>query len=214
MLGTSESDAARIAAFAKSKPSPQKKANWLRDTCRNWKTIQRNRLVEKHLKRAKRCPNVNIVRAFYDAKGTDFEKIFEQVLEVLSISFERLDDKTKTGAPDYLIHFQDSAPLVIELKSREGDKLIDYNRAVEVLSASEVHGHKDKSCVTLCHPGIDPGVPMVIAECGRLCVVESTDLGEALLRLCEGVITQRQLWQWLASPGQALRADLPFRDYA
>jgi helicase len=44
--------------------------------------------------------------------------------------------------------------------------------------------------------------------------VESTDLGEALLRLCEGVLTQPQLWQWLASPGQAPAIDLPYREYA
>ena len=44
--------------------------------------------------------------------------------------------------------------------------------------------------------------------------MESTDLGEGLLRLCENTLSQQQLWQWLASPGQALAADLPFREYA
>jgi helicase len=213
MLGSSEIDAARVAAFAKAKPSPAKKANWLRDTCRNWKIQQRKRSAEKHLKRAQRCANVDIIKAFYDSKGTDFEKVFEKVLELLKIRFDKLDDKSKTGAPDYLVKLHDSDPLIIELKSKEGDKLVDYNKAVEVLAASEVHGHKDKFCVTLCHPGVDPGVPMVIAECGRLSVVESTDLGEALLRLCEGNLTQKQLWHWLASPGQALRSDLPFREF-
>jgi helicase len=213
MQGSSKSDKARMTVFAKVKPSPQNKANWLRDTCRNWKIIQRNRSAKKHLKRAERCPGADVIKAFYDSKGNDFENVFERILELLKIPFEKLDDKTKTGAPDYLVHLQDSAPLVIELKSREGDKLIDYNKAVEVLSASEVHGHKDKFCVTLCHPGVDPSVPMVIAACGRLSVVESTDLGEAFLRLCEGMLTQKQLWQWLAIPGQALSSDLPFRDY-
>jgi helicase len=54
---------------------------------------------------------------------------------------------------------------------------------------------------------------MVIAACGRLSVVESHDLGEALLRICEGKLTQSQLYHWLASPGQALTADLPFKEY-
>ncbi len=102
----------------------------------------------------------------------------------------------------------------MELKTKEGDKLVDYNKAVEVLAASEVHGHKETFCVTLCHPGVDPSVPLVIAACGRLSVVESHDLGESLLRLCEGVLTQAQLWQWLATPGQALSGDLPFREYS
>lgn len=65
--------------------------------------------------------------------------------------------------------------------------------------------------MTLCHPGVDPIVPSAIIDSGRLSVVESHDLGEGLLRLCQQKITQKQLWQWLATPGQALSADLPYR---
>lgn len=213
MLGSSDADAARVAALAKAKPTPQAKANWLRDACRDWKARQRQRAAERHLKRASRCPRPDLVEQYYAAKGTEFEKSFEDILSFLKIEYEKLDDKTKTGAPDYLVKLQDSPPLVIELKSREGDKLVDYNKAVEVLAASEVHGYRDAFCVTLCHPGVDPSVPMVIAGCGRLSVVESHDLGEALLRVCENTLSQTQLWQWLASPGQALAGDLPFREY-
>jgi helicase len=213
ILGTAEADQARLAAFAKFKPSPQAKANWLRDACRNWKVEDRNRASERHLKRARRCVNVNLVEEFYSKRGTEYEKVFESILSVLDISFQKLDDKTKTGAPDYLINLKESPPFVFELKTRDADKLIDYNKAVEVLAASEIHGFKEAFCVTLCHPGVDPSVPIVIAACGRLSVVESSDLGEALLRLCEGSLTQSQLYAWLASPGQALAADLPFREY-
>jgi helicase len=138
------------------------------------------------------------------------QAVFEQALSFLKIDFQKLDDKTKTGAPDYLVRLTNSPPMVVELKSREETKLVDYNRAVEVLAASEVHGYRDAFCVTLCHPGVDPSVAGVIASCGRLAVVESTDLGEALLRCCEGALDQEQLYRWLASPGQALAADLPF----
>jgi helicase len=213
MLGSDEADKVRLSAFANAKPSPQAKANWLRDSCRNWKKNQRKKTAEKHLRRAHHCAHVKLVEEFYTSTGTNFENVFEKVLTILKISFEKLDNKTKTGAPDYLVELQNSPPLIIELKSREGDKLIDYNGAVEVLAASEVHGHKDKFCVTLCHPGVDPSVPLAIASCGRLCVVESTDLGEALLRICEGTLSEKQMWQWLASPGQALSTDLPYRDY-
>jgi helicase len=113
----------------------------------------------------------------------DFEKAFESILAVLKIKYKRLDDKTITGAPDYLVQLQDSPSLIIELKSKEGDKLVDYNKAVEVLAASEVHGHKDTFCVTLCHPGIDPSVPLVVVH-GRLSVVRHR-LGEALLRVAK-----------------------------
>jgi helicase len=214
MLGSGEADTARANAFEKAKPSPQAKANWARDACRNWKVDQRKRASEKHLKRAKHCANIELINNFYSTIGTTFENTFEQILATLGIAYDKLDDKTKTGAPDYLVKLQDSPSIVIELKSKEGNKLVDYNRAVEVLSASEVHGHKDKFCVTLCHPGVDPSVPLVITACNRLSVVESSDLGEALLRMCEGSLTQQQLWQWLASPGQALAFDLPYKEYA
>jgi len=213
MLGSKEADDIRIRVFEKAKPSPQAKANWLRDSCRNWKLNQRKQAAARQLKRAVFCKTGDLFKVFYDTVGIDFEKAFESILAVLKIKYKRLDDKTKTGAPDYLVQLQDSPPLIIELKSKEGDKLVDYNKAVEVLAASEVHGHKDTFCVTLCHPGIDPSVPLVVAACGRLSVVESTDLGEALLRVCEGSLSQKQLWQWLATPGQALAADLPYREY-
>jgi helicase len=213
MIGNSVADIARLNAFEKAKPSPQAKANWARDTCRDWKIDQRKRASERHLKRAKHCANIELVKSFYNTLGTAFENTFEQILTTLGIAHEKLDDKTKTGAPDYLLKLQDSPAIIIELKTKEGDKLVDYNKAVEVLAASEVHGHKDKFCVTLCHPGVDPSVPIVITACNRLSVVESSDLGEALLRICEGSLTQQQLWQWLASPGQALAFDLPYKEY-
>lgn len=213
MLGSPEADAGRVRALSKAKPDPQAKANWLRDACRTWKASQRSRAAERQLKRAKHCARADLVQRFYQATGTDFERLFEEVLTFLKIDFQKLDDKTKTGAPDYLLCLANSSPLVIELKSREEGKLVDYNRAVEVLAASEVHGYREAFCVTLCQPGVDPSVPGVVAACKRLCVVESVDLGEALLRYCEATLSGEQLYQWLATPGQALAADLPFREY-
>lgn len=213
MLSSPEASEARIKAFAKVKPAPQAKANWLRDACRDWKLNQRKRAAEKHVKRARNCANIALVGAYYNNKGTDFEQAFEAILNVLDIQFEQLDDKTKTGAPDYLVRLKDSPDLIFELKSKQGDGLVEYNKATEVLAAATIHGYGDTFCVTLCHPGVDPSVPMVIAACGKLSVVESHDLGEALLRICEGKLTQNQLWHWLATPGQALIADLPFKEY-
>lgn len=210
-LGSDNADKVRIEAFQSARPAPQAKANWLRDATREWKNNQREAAAERHARRTKRCVNAELVGDYYKSRGTDFENVFEKILQALEIPAIRLDVKMKTGAPDYLIQIPGSPPLVIELKSREGTALVDYNRAVEVLSASEVHGYGDSFCVTLCHPGVDPSVPLVIANCGRLSVVESHDLAEALVRVCEGTLSLAQFWQWLATPGQALSADLPFR---
>jgi helicase len=214
MHGSPESDAARVKALVGIKHDPQAKANWLRDACRAWKANQRARIAERQRKRAKKCLRADLVDRFYQATGNDFEHVFEEVLGYLKIQYKRLDEKTKTGAPDYVVQLPGSPPLVVELKSREAGKLVDYNRAVEVLAASEVHGYKNAFCVTLCQPGVDPSVPSVIASCGRLSVIEAVDLGEALLRYCEGTLSGEQLYRWLATPGQALASDLPYREYA
>jgi helicase len=212
-LASSKADPAFLSALAKTKPRAQAKANWLGNASRDWKLIRRKRAAEKHLKRAHRCPNVTLIHEYYGSKEIHFEDAFEKVLGVLNVPFKRLDDKTKTGAPQYLLLLKDSPAFIVELKSGETDKLVNYEKAVEVLAASDIYGYPDTFCVALCHPGVDPSVPIVIASLGRLSVVEISDLGEALLRLCESTLTQNQLWQWLASPGQALASDLPFREY-
>lgn len=213
MLSSEPANSIRVEIFAKAKPTPYEKSNWLRDACRSWKSDKRKSASERHIKRALRCPQLELVKKYYDSKEVEFENVFEDILRFLNISYQKLDDKTKTGAPDYLLMLKESPPLIVELKSKQGDKLVEYNKAVDVLSASEIHGYKNEFCVTLCHPGVDPSVPLVIMACGRLSVVESHDLGEALIRLCEGTLSQTQLWQWLAIPGQALSSDLPYREY-
>jgi helicase len=214
MLGSPEADAIRIGAFAKAKPVPQVKSNWFRDSVRGWKASQRKRFEERHIKRAARCNMIDLFTDYYQNRETQFEKILELILQRLGINYEKLDGKGVTGAPDYLLKLADSAPLVLEVKTKLNAGLVDYNAAVEVLAAATVHGHADAFCTTLCHPGVDPSVPLVIAACGKLSVVEGHDLAEALLRVAEGALTQTQLWQWLATPGQALAGDIPFKDYA
>jgi len=213
MLAASKADPVFLSALAKTKPRAQAKASWLGGASRDWKMIRRGRVAEKHLRRAQGCPNITLIHEYYGSQGIHFEDAFERVLGVLNVPFKRLDDKAKTGVPHYLLLLKDSPPLLIELRSGEKDKLVNRDKAAEVLAASEIYGHPDTFCVALCHPGVDPSVPIAVASLGRLSVVERSDLGEALLRLCEGTLTQNQLWQWLAAPGQALASDLPFRQY-
>lgn len=213
MIGTSDADQVRCEVFAKVKPAPILKANWLRDRCRTWKSHERVRAAKRHRERAKECREVGLVDEFYLSRGDEFEAVFEKILEHLGVVFDKLDDNSKTGAPDYLIKLNNSPPLIFELKSRKGNSLVNYNDATEVLAAAEIHDHRNTFCITLCHPGVDPSVPMAITGSGRLSVVETNDLGEGLLRLCQGRLSQEQLWQWLATPGQALSLDLPYTEH-
>lgn len=212
-LGTPEADVARNAAFLKVKPAPQMKSNWLRDSVRAWKASQHKRFEQRHLKRAVNCGMESLFQEYYQSRETDFEKVLERMLAHLRIKFTRLDSKGETGAPDYLLELLDSTPIVLEVKTKLNAKLVDYNSAVEVVAAAIIHGYPTAFCTTLCHPGVDPSVAPVIVSCGKLSVVEGHDLAEALLRVGEGALSQSQLWRWLATPGQALAADIPFKEY-
>jgi helicase len=214
MLSTQEADVARATAFIKAKPAPQVKSNWLRDSVRAWKATQRTRSEERHLKRAVKCGMESLLVDYYQSRETAFEQALERIFEHLQIRYTKLDGKGKTGAPDYLLEFPDSTPIVLEVKTKLNAKLVDYNSAVEVVAAATIHGFPSAFCTTLCHPGVDPSVAPVIVSCGKLSVVEGHDLAEALLRIGEGALSQSQLWRWLATPGQALAADIPFKDYA
>lgn len=210
-LGTPEMDTIRLRSFHKVKPSPHAKANWLRNASRVWKTNQRRVTAERHIRKAQSIGVGDEFQFYYSSLGNHFESAFEGILTLLGIEFQVLDDKTQTGAPDYLLLLADSPDSVVELKSKQNDKLVDYNGATEVLAASEIHGYGQSFCCTLCHPGVDPSVAPVIVNCARLSIVESHDLGEALLRIAMGELSQGQLWQWLATPGQALMDDIPYK---
>ncbi|MFM5681120.1 hypothetical protein ACET8V_09480 [Aeromonas veronii] len=146
---------------------------------------------------------------YYTSLGTEFEDAFETLLKKVKIKTEKLDTRGKFGAPDFLIIIDNLQPIVIELKTKNGSGLVDYNNATEVLAASEVYNFKNNPCVTLCHPGVDPSIPNLIITCGRLCIVESNDFGEALLRVASNNLSLESFWKWLTTPGQALTRDLP-----
>lgn len=212
--GEKEAEEFRLELFKNIKPTPHKKSNWLRDAAKIWKMNQRSLAAERHVLKSKKLGYESQFKRYYDARGTEYEEAFEALLELARINYIKLDDGKKTGAPDYLLSLENSPDLVVELKTRLGESLVDFNGATDVLRASELYGYKENFCVTLCHPGVDPSILPVIEVCERLSVVEGHDLGEALLRLLSGNITQDQIWQWLSIPGAASAEDLPMKEYS
>ncbi|ECC1758263.1 hypothetical protein FNH52_22125, partial [Salmonella enterica subsp. arizonae] len=167
-----------------------------------------------HVLKSKKIGFEKQFKTYYDARGIEYEQAFEVLLSLAEINYIKLDDGKRTGAPDYLLSFTNSPDIVVELKTKLGENLVDFNGATDVLRASELYGYGDNFCVTLCHPGVDPSVLPIIEKCGRLSIVEGHDLGEALLRLLSGNLTQEQLWQWLSIPGAASAEDLPMKEYS
>lgn len=206
--GSRDADNIRLHAFSKVKNKHQK-ANWLRDTCKEWKSLQRKKATSRHIKKSIQLGLGEDFKNYYTSLGTEFEDAFETLLKKVKIKTEKLDTRGKFGAPDFLIIIDNLQPIVIELKTKKGSGLVDYNNATEVLAASEVYNFKNNPCVTLCHPGVDPSIPNLIITCGRLCIVESNDFGEALLRVASNNLSLESFWKWLTTPGQALTRDLP-----
>ncbi|MCY6501477.1 DEAD/DEAH box helicase [Escherichia coli] len=212
--GEQEAEEFRLELFKNIKPTPHKKSNWLRDAAKVWKINQRSHAAERHVLKSKKIGFEKQFKRYYDARGIEYEQAFEELLSLAGINYIKFDDGKRTGAPDYLVSFTNSPDIVVELKTKLGDNLVDFNGATDVLRASELYGYGDNFCVTLCHPGVDPSVLPIIEKCGRLSIVEGHDLGEALLRLLSGNLTQEQLWQWLSIPGAASAEDLPMKEYS
>ena len=185
-------------------------ANLARNAAIAWKRSNREHCKAIHLRRSGPLNLSEMVFSLYEFKGTELELAFERALSKLSIQWDKLDTANRQAYPDYRVQIEDFEPLIFELKSKQSDTdLISLNSALEVLAASELAGLRDHFCVTLCSPGVEPSVPATIEGCGRLCVLEISDLVEALLRLAEGKLTRSGLQNWITTPGIALAEDLP-----
>jgi len=199
----------RKKAFDGALPSPTEKNNAFVRAVRRWKRSEWSKAADRHAKRASHCEQPGIVSDYYAARQTDFEAVLERAFKAVGIRFDKTDVAGTRAHPDYLLHIGNNEPIVVEVKSKTTDKLVDLNSCIEVLSASELIGKSGSPCLTICHPGYDPSVPPSIGNSKRLCVVDSAHFAEALLRLCEGRLQFDELHRWLTTPGEALPSELP-----
>ncbi|MCW1994384.1 UNVERIFIED_ORG: helicase [Bradyrhizobium japonicum] len=185
-------------------------ANQVRDAAKRWKIADRMYLRRGHAKRAALVGADAVVHSLYESRREPLEAAFEAAMEFIAVRVERLDNRRQPAYPDFLITVEDYPSIVVEVKSREADdQFVTLNSATEVLAASELIGMRDRPCLTLCSPGVEPSVPGIIERCARLCVVDVSDLVEAVLRLAEGSLTRAGFYNWLTTPGVALIEDLP-----
>ncbi|QDH74867.1 DEAD/DEAH box helicase [Brevundimonas sp. M20] len=209
MDGGAPADERRRLALVAGEEGPAL-ANQVRDAARIWKQDEREHFRRLHVRRAERMQAEAIIAAMYDARGDALEAVFEQAMSLVAVGCERLDQPGNQAHPDFLVTIEEFPSIVVELKTKANDAaLVPLNAATEVLSASELIGLGGSFCVTVCSPGVEPNVPGIIERCGRLCVVSTSDLAEAILRLREGSLTREGLYNWLTTPGVALREDLP-----
>lgn len=180
----------------------QRRAETIQRIAMDWHLELRARMLAEQ-KRALGKENHKNLDDYYEARGTVFENKLEEIMNISGVRFTRFDISSRTGAFDYLIHIDDRTDIPLECKSKQGNSLVTYNEATDVLRATDVHGYTGANCVTVCQPGVDPNVPPLLVGCGRLCVVESHDLAEVLIRIALGKASSQDLHDWLSQPGQA-----------
>lgn len=185
-------------------------ANLVRDAARRWKANDREYCKRIHLRRAALVNGTEIIEALYSARGDAFETAFSALLTFLTIPYEKIDGPGRIAYPDFLVIIENFPSIVVELKTKVSESdVVSFNAATEVLGASELLGLRDHPCLTVCNPAVEPSVPRFIEARERLCVLEVCDLAEAALRVSEGVLSRDALYNWLTTPGIALREDLP-----
>lgn len=185
-------------------------ANRVRAAAMSWKIQDRAYTRKIHDRRAVKVGMIDFIGNLYDNRGDELERAFSKAMEFIGFQVEKLDLPGKQAHPDFRISLNDLPPIVVEVKSKISDTdLVGLNSSTEVLTASELIGMAGDFCITLCNPGVQPNVPSLIERCGRLCVLEVSDLAEALLRLREGRLSLDGFYNWLTTPGVALSEDLP-----
>ena len=178
--------------------------------CANaWHQTVRERARDRQIRRLDDDDHP-LLNDLYDSREKHFESALERLLARAGIGFTLFDDNSKQGAFDYLIHIDDRPDFIIECKTKIGNGMVDLNAARVVLSSSEQFGYRSSFCVTLCQPGVDPNVPENLQSCDRLCLIETHDLAEAVVRVITGALSAQALHDWITQPGTA-KADNLFQ---
>jgi helicase len=209
MRGDEEADKERRRALADANTKDGGASARLRDATKAWKVKHREHSRKIQERRTKLFDSGALVRDLYTLRGDKLETALEQAFGSFKFGFKKLDTKGTQGRPDYLLEIDTLAPIVVEVKTREADdNVVGLNAATEVLAASELMGRKSDFCLTICSPAIDPSVPGLVENCGRLCVVDVSDLTDAFVKLLHGELTPLDFHNWLTTPGIALMNDL------
>jgi helicase len=213
MRGDEQANAARRVALATVGTADGGASARLREAARSWKRKDRQHCLRLHERRTATLDGGDIVRRLYATRGTPLEGVLEEMFERIGTPLVRLDTGEVPGRPDFLLQLDDLAPIIVEVKTREADdQFVGLGSATEVLAASELMGHGGDFCLTICSPSVDPSVPGQVEGSGRLCVVDISDLCDALVRLLRGELSRQDLHTWLTTAGIALMGDLPSID--
>lgn len=143
----------------------------------------------------------SVLKGIDSARGREFERKFEELLNAVGIGCERLDDGNTPGAPDFRLSLNHKVQVIVELKSAEGDNMIGLNGAVDVIKGAAIVGLSSLPKVTLANPGFDANVPWQSRNVRDLALVEACHFFYGISLVACGEIEKDAFLNWLTQPG-------------
>ena len=171
-----------------------------RDAIRQYRQDRRTHLWRVSIDRA-RQDVMAILQDMAEARGKDFERSVEALLDATGIAYERLDDGRTPGAADLLLGVNHAVQVVMELKTAEGKGAIGLNEATDVIRGAAIVDYADLPKATLANPGFDPNVLWQIRNVKDLALVEASQFAYGISHLSQNEIDDRTFLDWLAQPG-------------
>ena len=171
-----------------------------REAIRVYRRVRRENLWRAAVQRAPDNYKV-IIEEMKNSREENFESLVENLLDLVGITYCRVDDGSQAGAPDLHLGLNHEVQIVIEIKTAQGEGAIGLNSATEVISAASIVdlGHLPK--VTLGNPGFDPNVPWQARRATELALVEACQFAYAISLVARGEVGKDSFLAWLAQPG-------------
>lgn len=142
-----------------------------------------------------------------DSRGKDFEVQIENLLDLVGLSYTRLDDGRTPGAADLHIGLNHAAQVVVELKSSE--KSVSLNSATDVIKGAAIVGLDHLPKLTIANPGFEPNVSWQARNIRDLALVEACDFCYGLALLSSNKIDKDSFLDWVSQPGILSAKSLP-----
>lgn len=179
----------------------------LRRAVEEYRRKERERLWKAAIEQAV-GPLRGILEQTIDARQSAFETKIEEMLDVAGIAYERLDDGSIPGAPDFCLGSDASEQIVVELKTAANDKDVGLNGATDVVKGAAIVGRSKVCKATLANPGFEPNVPWQVSNVEDLALVEACQFGYGISLVTRGEVTKGTFLDWLRIPGMVAVSQL------
>ena len=181
-------------------PDPNNAAQNLRNAVREYRQDRRKSLWEIAIARAPHHFKA-LLEETASARGKDFEKKIEMLLDEIGIEYERLDDGKTPGAPDLRLGLDHTGGIVTELKTAMDEGTVGLNESTDVIKGAAIVKLDHLPKVTLANPGFDPNVPWQTRKVRDLALVEACTFAYGISLLACGEVDKADFLNWLACPG-------------